>query len=143
MLKTDAAGASLAELKAKHGARSRGQLASAVLDALIESGKMPAISRGRAKRAVPTHFTGAVNTRGTIVLPKKPARTPSVSHRGSPSSRDAGAGRSYSPSPGDPAPRPAGKASLPQAASFSAPVRASSHRAELSPMGRRGAVGRS
>jgi hypothetical protein len=71
ILKTYTAGASLAELKAKYGIRGKSQLASAVLDALIRSGKMPAIARGRAKRSVPTEFKVAVNLRGTIVLPKE------------------------------------------------------------------------
>ena len=71
ILKTYTAGASLAELKSKFGIRGKSQLASAVLDALIESGKMPAIARGRAKKSVPTEFTVSVNKRGTLVLPKE------------------------------------------------------------------------
>ena len=71
ILKSYAAGASLAELKTKFGIRGKNQLASAVLDALISTGKMPPIARGRAKKAVPAAFPVAVNTRGTIVLPKE------------------------------------------------------------------------
>jgi len=70
ILKTYAGGASLAELKEKYGIRGKGQLASAVLDALIKSGKMPALARGRAKQAPPSEFKVSVNLRGTIVLPK-------------------------------------------------------------------------
>jgi hypothetical protein len=70
VLKTYSSGATLAELKEKHGITGKGQLASAVLDALIKSGKMPALARGRAAKAIPTEFTVAVNLRGTIVLPK-------------------------------------------------------------------------
>jgi hypothetical protein len=69
ILKTYAGGASLAELKKRFGIRGKGQLASAVLDALIVAGKMPPIARGRAK-APQTEFRVAVNTRGTIVIPK-------------------------------------------------------------------------
>lgn len=70
ILKTYSAGASLAELKAKFGIRGKGQLATAVLDALIRSGKMPAINRSKAKKEIPSEFKVAVNKRGTIVLPK-------------------------------------------------------------------------
>lgn len=70
ILKTYAAGATLAELNQKFGIKGKGQLASAVLDALIQSGKMPQLARGRAKKEVPSEFTVAVNLRGTIVLPK-------------------------------------------------------------------------
>lgn len=70
ILKTYSAGATLAELKAKYGIKGKGQLASAVLDALIRSGKMPELARGRAKKAPATEFTVRVNLRGTIVLPK-------------------------------------------------------------------------
>lgn len=70
ILKSYAGGASLPELKAKFGIRGKSQLASAVLDALISTGKMPPIARARAKKAVPAAFTVAVNKRGTIVLPK-------------------------------------------------------------------------
>ncbi len=70
ILKTYSAGASLAELKDKFGISGKGQLASAVLDALIQTGKMPAITRGRAKKELPSEFKVAVNKRGTIVLPK-------------------------------------------------------------------------
>jgi hypothetical protein len=70
ILKTYSAGASLAELRAKFGIRGKSQLASAVLDALIESGKMPAIKRVRAKKPPQTEFRVAVNKRGTIVLTK-------------------------------------------------------------------------
>lgn len=71
ILKTYTAGASLAELKDKFGISGKGQLANAVLDALIQSGKMPALARGRAKKELPSEFTVAVNKRGTIVLPKE------------------------------------------------------------------------
>lgn len=71
VLKTYAGGASLAELREKYGIKGKGQLASVVLDALIRSGKMPKITRGRAKKALPTEFKVAVNLRGTIVLPKE------------------------------------------------------------------------
>lgn len=71
ILKTYTAGATLAELKQKFGIRGKGQLAAAVLDALIASGKMPALARGRAKKQVPSEFTVAVNKRGTIILPKE------------------------------------------------------------------------
>lgn len=71
ILKTYAGGASLAELKSKFGIRGKGQLASAVLDALIRSGKMPELARGRAKKQLPSEFRVAVNLRGTIVLPKE------------------------------------------------------------------------
>ena len=71
ILKTYTAGATLAELKAKHGIQGKSQLASAVLQALIESGKMPELARGRAKKAVPSDFAVAVNLRGTVVLPKE------------------------------------------------------------------------
>jgi len=70
ILKTYSAGATLAELKDKYGIRGKGQLASAVLDALIKSGKMPALARGRAKKELPAEFKVTVNLRGTIVLPK-------------------------------------------------------------------------
>lgn len=70
ILKTYAGGATLAELKAKFGIKGKGQLASAVLDALIRSGKMPKIARGRAKQELPREFRVSVNLRGTIVLPK-------------------------------------------------------------------------
>lgn len=70
VLKTYSAGASLAELKRKFGIRGKGHLANAVLDALIQSGKMPKISRGNAKQKLPSEFTVKVNMRGTIVLPK-------------------------------------------------------------------------
>jgi hypothetical protein len=70
ILKTYTAGATLAELQDKFGIKGKGQLASAVLDALIKSGKMPALARGRAKKEIPTEFKVAVNLRGTIVLPK-------------------------------------------------------------------------
>jgi len=70
ILKTYTAGASLAELKTKFGISGKGQLASAVLDALIQSGKMPVLARARARKEVPSEFTVAVNKRGTIVLPK-------------------------------------------------------------------------
>ena len=70
ILKTYAAGATLAELKDKFGIKGKGQLASAVLDALIRSGKMPQLARGRAKKELPSEFKVAVNLRGTIVLPK-------------------------------------------------------------------------
>jgi len=70
ILRTYAAGASLTELKKKFGIRGKGHLASAVLDALISSGKMPPIGRGRAAKPAPTEFKVAVNRRGTIVLPK-------------------------------------------------------------------------
>ena len=71
ILKTYSSGATLAELKQKYGIRGKGQLAAAVLDALIESGKMPALARGRAKKDIPSEFPVAVNKRGTIVLPKE------------------------------------------------------------------------
>jgi hypothetical protein len=71
ILKTYTAGATLAELKQKFGIRGKGQLAAAVLDALIASGKMPALARGRANKQVPREFTVAVNKRGTIILPKE------------------------------------------------------------------------
>ena len=71
ILKTYTAGATLTELKQKFGIRGKGQLATAVLEALIDSGKMPALARGRAKREVPSEFPVAVNKRGTIVLPKE------------------------------------------------------------------------
>jgi len=71
ILKTYSAGATLADLKQKFGIRGKGQLAAAVLDALIASGKMPALARGRAKKPVPSEFKVAVNKRGTIVLPKE------------------------------------------------------------------------
>ena len=70
ILKTYTGGATLAELKDKFGIKSKGQLASAVLDALIRTGKMPQLARGRAKKAVPSEFKVKVNLRGTIVLPK-------------------------------------------------------------------------
>jgi len=70
ILKTYTGGATLAELKDKFGIKGKGQLASAVLDALIRSGKMPVLARGRAKKELPTEFKVAVNLRGTIVLPK-------------------------------------------------------------------------
>jgi hypothetical protein len=70
ILKTYAAGASLADLKDKYGITGKGQLASAVLDALIQSGKMPALTRGRSKKELPSEFPVAVNKRGTIVVPK-------------------------------------------------------------------------
>jgi hypothetical protein len=70
ILKTYTAGASLAELRDKYGITGKGQLASVVLDALIQSGKMPALTRGRSKRDLPSEFPVAVNKRGTIVLPK-------------------------------------------------------------------------
>ena len=70
ILKTYTGGATLAELKDKFGIKGKSQLASAVLDALIRSGKMPELARGRAKQALPTEFKVAVNLRGTIVLPK-------------------------------------------------------------------------
>jgi len=70
ILKTYTAGASLTELRDKYGIRGKGQLASAVLDALIQSGKMPALTRGRSQKALPNEFPVAVNKRGTIVLPK-------------------------------------------------------------------------
>jgi len=70
ILKTYTAGASLAELKEKYGIAGKGQLASAVLDALIQSGKMPALTRGRSKKELPSEFPVAVNKRGTMVLPK-------------------------------------------------------------------------
>lgn len=70
ILKTYSAGASLAELKDKYGIRGKSQLASAVLDALIETGKMPALTRGRAKKPAQIEHRVAVNKRGTIVLPK-------------------------------------------------------------------------
>ncbi len=41
-----------------------------MLDALILSGKMPRIARGRAKKELPSEFKVTVNSRGTIVLPK-------------------------------------------------------------------------
>jgi hypothetical protein len=69
-LKTYTAGATLAELKQKFGIKGRSQLASAVLDALIRSGKMPELARGRTQKALPSEFKVAVNLRGTIVLPK-------------------------------------------------------------------------
>lgn len=71
ILKTYAAGATLTELKEKFGIKGKGQLASAVLDALIRSGKMPRLARGRAKKELPSEFKVAVNLRGTIVLPKE------------------------------------------------------------------------
>ncbi len=71
IMKTYSSGATLAELKSKFGIRGKGQLAAAVLDALIQSGKMPAIARGRAKQAVPKEFKVAVNKRNTIVLTKE------------------------------------------------------------------------
>lgn len=70
ILKTYTGGATLAELKDKFGIKGKGQLASAVLDALIRSGKMPELARGRVKKALPSEFKVAVNLRGTIVLPK-------------------------------------------------------------------------
>jgi hypothetical protein len=70
ILKTYTAGASLAELRDKYGITGKGQLARVVLDALIQSGKMPALTRGRPKRDLPSEFPVAVNKRGTIVLPK-------------------------------------------------------------------------
>jgi len=70
VLKTYAAGATLTELRDKFGIKGKGQLANAVLDALIRSGKMPKLTRGRAKQALPSEFKVAVNLRGTIVLPK-------------------------------------------------------------------------
>ncbi|MDP1604428.1 MAG: hypothetical protein Q8M03_14320 [Legionella sp.] len=70
-MKTYAAGATLTELKAKFGIKGKGQLASAVLDALIRSSKMPQLARGRAKKELPSEFKVAVNLRGTIVLPKE------------------------------------------------------------------------
>ena len=71
ILKTYTAGATLTELRQKFGIRGKGQLATAVLEALIDSGKMPALARGRAKRELPREFPVAVNKRGTIVLPKE------------------------------------------------------------------------
>ncbi len=70
IMKTYAGGATLAELKEKFGIKGKGQLASAVLDALIKSGKMPELARGRAKKELPSEFKVTVNLRGTIVLPK-------------------------------------------------------------------------
>ena len=70
ILKTYTGGATLAELKEKYGITGKGQLASAVLDALIRSGKMPELARGRTKKQLPSEFTLSVNKRGTIVLPK-------------------------------------------------------------------------
>lgn len=70
ILKTYSAGASLDDLRNKFGIRSKGQLANAVLDALIHSGKMPKITRGRAKKKLPSEFPVKVNKRGTIVLTK-------------------------------------------------------------------------
>jgi hypothetical protein len=70
IMKTYSAGASLAELRDKFGIRGKGQLATVVLDALIESGKMPALTRGRTAAKAASEFTVAVNKRGTIVLPK-------------------------------------------------------------------------
>ena len=70
ILKTYTAGASLAELQKKFGIKGKGQLASAVLAALIKSGKMPQLARGRAKKELPSEFKVSVNLRGTIVLPK-------------------------------------------------------------------------
>ena len=70
ILKTYTAGATLSELKDKFGIKGKSQLASAVLDALIRSGKMPELARGRAKKEIPAEFKVAVNLRGTIVLPK-------------------------------------------------------------------------
>ena len=70
ILKTYTAGATLAELNEKFGIKGKGQLASAVLDALIRSGKMPELARGRTKKTLPSEFKVTVNLRGTIVLPK-------------------------------------------------------------------------
>jgi len=70
ILKTYTAGATLTELKHKFGIKGKGQLASAVLDALIQAGKMPKLARGQAKKELPSEFKVAVNLRGTIVLPK-------------------------------------------------------------------------
>lgn len=70
ILKAYAAGATLSELKEKFGIKGKSQLAGAVLDALIRSGKMPRLARGRAKKELPSQFKVAVNLRGTIVLPK-------------------------------------------------------------------------
>lgn len=71
ILKTYSSGASLAELKEKYGIRGKSQLASAVLEALIASGKMPPLARGRRKKKLPSEFKVAVNKRGTIVIPKE------------------------------------------------------------------------
>lgn len=71
ILKTYTAGASLAELREKYGITGKGQLANAVLDALIQSGKMPALTRGRSKKEIPSEFPVVVNKRGTVVLPKE------------------------------------------------------------------------
>lgn len=71
ILKQYMAGASLGDLKAKFGVRSKGHLASAVLDALIASKKLPPLRRkSAAAEKAPTEFKVAVNKRGTIVLPK-------------------------------------------------------------------------
>lgn len=70
ILKTYLTGATLAELRQKFGIRGKGHLANAVLDALIQSGKMPKIARGRVKPETPSEFSVKVNKRGTIVLPK-------------------------------------------------------------------------
>jgi len=70
ILKTYTGGATLAELRDKFGIKGKSQLASAVLDALIRSGKMPELARGRAKKELPLEFKVSVNMRGTIVLPK-------------------------------------------------------------------------
>jgi hypothetical protein len=71
ILKTYTGGATLTELKDKFGIKGKGQLASAVLDALIRSGKMPKLTRGRAKKELPREFKVSVNLRGTVVLPKE------------------------------------------------------------------------
>ena len=71
ILKSYAAGASLVDLREKFGIRRKSQLAGAVLDAYIESGKLPALSRGGSGKALPVEYTVTVNRRGTIVIPKE------------------------------------------------------------------------
>lgn len=70
IMKTYSAGASLAELRDKFGIRGKSQLAGVVLDSLIQSGKMPKLTRGRGPKPAASEFPVAVNKRGTIVLPK-------------------------------------------------------------------------
>ena len=72
ILKAYAAGGTLAELKQKFGISGKSALASVVLEALIATGKMPPIARGRGTRKeVPAEFKLAVNKRGTVVIPKE------------------------------------------------------------------------
>ena len=72
IVKAYTAGATLAELRQKYGVASKNQLAGAVLDGLIASGKLPALKRGRgARKEVPAEFKLTVNKRGTVIIPKE------------------------------------------------------------------------